>query len=250
MRISVVVPTRNEEKRLPNLLKSLNNQSFKNFEIIVVDNNSIDKTVSIARMYGADVICVRDAIQKGGIAYLRNLGGYFAKGDILVFTEADVIPPEFWLYNIHEEFLKDGRLIAVAGPGIPYDAPFLGFLEYGYYNSLRWILSNGFKFFSPSGYNISVRKAIFRYLKGFDIVQINDDGLFGRKLLNHGKVKFSWTTFVFISARRMVKEGLIGFNKHYLFVLENFFPIENISLMRRIKAASIRNFYDKKRRLE
>jgi glycosyltransferase involved in cell wall biosynthesis len=247
VRLSVIVPTRNEEKRLPNLLKSLSNQSFTNYEIIVVDNNSTDKTILIAKNFAADVIRVKDAIKKGGIAYLRNLGGYFAKGDILVFTEADVIAPQNWLMNIFREFSKDCDVIAVAGPGVPYDAPLIGFVEYGYYNFIRSVSSRLLKIFSTSGYNISVRSDIFKSTQGFDTAPINDDGLFGKKIRKFGKVKFSWQTFVFISARRMKNEGFVGFNRHYLFMLENFFPLQDTLLLKKIKAMSIGAFYDKKR---
>lgn len=53
---SVVIPAFNEEKFLPNCLKSLKEQDFKDFEIIVVNNNSIDKTAKIAKEFGARVI--------------------------------------------------------------------------------------------------------------------------------------------------------------------------------------------------
>ncbi|MEK7062958.1 MAG: glycosyltransferase, partial [Patescibacteria group bacterium] len=53
--ISVVITTKNEEEVIGNLLKSVEDQSYKNFEIILVDNNSTDRTTQIARTFDARV---------------------------------------------------------------------------------------------------------------------------------------------------------------------------------------------------
>ena len=54
--ISVVIPAFNEEKYLPACLEALKKQTFKNYELIVVDNNSTDKTAQIAKKFGARVV--------------------------------------------------------------------------------------------------------------------------------------------------------------------------------------------------
>jgi glycosyltransferase involved in cell wall biosynthesis len=53
--ISIVIPTYNEEKYLPRLLKQIKQQDFTDYEIIVADNNSKDKTRSIAKRFGARI---------------------------------------------------------------------------------------------------------------------------------------------------------------------------------------------------
>ena len=85
--LSIVIPTFNEEKFLPHLLKSLKEQTFKDFEIIVADNNSTDATRSVAINVGAKVV-------KGGLpARGRNNGAKVARGEWLLFLDADVILP-------------------------------------------------------------------------------------------------------------------------------------------------------------
>jgi len=54
--ISVIIPVFNEEKFLPRCLESLKNQKFKDFEIIVVDNNSTDKTAEIAKKFNVILV--------------------------------------------------------------------------------------------------------------------------------------------------------------------------------------------------
>ena len=84
LKYSVVIPTFNEEKYLPLLLKDLESQTFKDFEVIVSDANSTDSTRSIAKNYGATVC-------DGGLPSVgRNNGAKIAKGDILIFLDADV----------------------------------------------------------------------------------------------------------------------------------------------------------------
>jgi glycosyltransferase involved in cell wall biosynthesis len=81
--LSVIIPAFNEEKFLPRCLESLKNQKFKDFEIIVVDNNSTDKTAEIAKKF--NVILVSEKSQ--GVAYARNKGAEIAKGEILIFND-------------------------------------------------------------------------------------------------------------------------------------------------------------------
>ena len=83
--ISIIIPTLNEEKYIERCLKSLKNQSFRNFEIIVSDSYSTDDTVKIAKKYGAKVVLTK----KTGPAAGRNEGARKAKGSILVFLDAD-----------------------------------------------------------------------------------------------------------------------------------------------------------------
>ena len=53
--LSIIVPTLNEEKHIPNLLNCLKNQTYKNFEIIVVDAHSNDKTKEVVKKFGIDL---------------------------------------------------------------------------------------------------------------------------------------------------------------------------------------------------
>ena len=86
-RVSIVIPTKNEEKLLPNLLKSIKGQTFSDYEIIVADAHSTDRTLEIAMSFGARVV-------EGGMPGPgRNRGALHATGDIIVFFDADVEMP-------------------------------------------------------------------------------------------------------------------------------------------------------------
>jgi len=98
----VIIPALNEEKFLPLTLESLRDQTVKDFEIIVKDGLSKDRTVEIAKKHGAKVFSKNDS--SPGDA--RNQGAKFARGDILVFLDADTLLASDALRRFEEDFPK------------------------------------------------------------------------------------------------------------------------------------------------
>jgi len=239
-KLSIIVPTLNEERYIAGLLGSINAQRSESIdiEVIVIDGGSVDRTVEIARSQGARVIVYRGL----GEFASRNLGAEEATGDILVFTCADVIFPPNLLRGVAEKFRRGPALIALSGPGIPYDAPLTGHLLYGFYNAFRLLLGKlprPLQRFSTSTNFLAVWRSAFFEAGAFDPEDVNADGLMGAKLLRMGRVEFSPNTYVYISTRRLRGMGLASFILHYLYVLENFFPpLSNSGLIRRRKFVS------------
>lgn len=84
--VSVIITTKNEERHIENCLKSIKNQSYKNIEIILVDNNSDDKTKSISLKY------TKNVFNKGPERSVqRNFGVEKAKGEFILYLDADMI---------------------------------------------------------------------------------------------------------------------------------------------------------------
>ena len=100
IRISVIIPTLQEEKSLPRLLSLFDDASINCYgiELIVSDGGSTDSTVDIARAF-ADVVIVHSSQRRQTIAEGRNVGAQIAQGQTLVFLNADCIPAQweqFW----------------------------------------------------------------------------------------------------------------------------------------------------------
>ena len=113
MKISIVIPTKNNADILEKCLKAIRDQDFEEeVEIIIVDGHSDDGTVDIAKKYGCKILY--ESI--GTISGARNLGVENSSGDYLVFTDADCVPAKDWLKNIIKEF-RDG-IASVGGPNI------------------------------------------------------------------------------------------------------------------------------------
>lgn len=102
MKISVVIPVYNEEKRIEETLKALDNSSEQAYEIIVADGRSTDNTLSLIKNKYPKVICLDNAFRKASAG--RNLGIKAASGDIIAFTDGDCLVDENWIKNIRKAF--------------------------------------------------------------------------------------------------------------------------------------------------
>lgn len=158
MKISVVVPNLNEEKRLPYLLSSLRHQKFNDFELIVVDGGSTDssrKIIDQDRGY-YDITGLINTTRN--IGYIRNIGARRARGDLLLFTNSDAVLPSQLLLAIRLYFTLDLQLLALSGRTIPYDGGFLCFAGYYCFDLLRAFMARRLGRFSPSGNFLEERR--------------------------------------------------------------------------------------------
>jgi glycosyltransferase involved in cell wall biosynthesis len=114
MIISVVIPAHNEGKNISNCLNGLMRQTFArdNYEIIVVDDGSTDNTPDIVDSFPG-VRLIRQKNQ--GPAVARNMGAQEARGDIVLFTDADCIPFDNWIEEMVKPFGQNSEIIAVKG---------------------------------------------------------------------------------------------------------------------------------------
>jgi len=122
MFISIIIPTRNRETLISKTLDYLDNQNLsKNlYEILVVDDGSIDETERIVkeRVHKCSVRYLKKMREGPGAA--RNLGIKHAKGDIIAFTDDDCIIPSGWLKNIYDSFINNPDIAGVEGKTITF----------------------------------------------------------------------------------------------------------------------------------
>jgi glycosyltransferase involved in cell wall biosynthesis len=107
--MSVVVSTKNSEKTIAECLGSLRKQTFKDFEVIVVDGSSTDNTRKIVSSFGVQLVDQ----PKGNLSVARNMGLAVARGDPVVFLDSDCVAPDNWLGKIAARF--ENQHIAVLG---------------------------------------------------------------------------------------------------------------------------------------
>lgn len=90
--VSIIIPARNEEDRLPRLLQSLHHIDYPDCEVIVVDDGSTDGTVRVAESYGVQVVHI-DGPEAGwtGKSHACHIGAMHARGEWLLFTDADTV---------------------------------------------------------------------------------------------------------------------------------------------------------------
>lgn len=117
--ISIIIPTYNAQNYLVKLLDSLKSQSIKEYELIIIDSSSKDKTVEIAKKYTDNVIVIpQNEFDHGGT---RAKAAQIAKSEILVFLTQDALPyDDNSIENIIKAF-KDGKVGAAYGRQLSYD---------------------------------------------------------------------------------------------------------------------------------
>ncbi len=206
--VSIIVPTLNEEKYLPKLLESLSKQTYSRYELIVADAGSEDRTVEIARSFGAKVV------EGGTPAVGRNRGYSASNGEYLIFLDADTIVPDDFLERAVEEF--DEKY---------YETATFRFFPLSELNidKLLFRITNiivkaGRKLypFAP-GFCIMTTRRMFRRLGGFDeSVYLAEDHDFVRRASKLAKFGIVESTFVWVSVRRLDKEGRINLIRKYI----------------------------------
>ncbi|MGI8419635.1 MAG: glycosyltransferase [Candidatus Levyibacteriota bacterium] len=210
--ISVVIPAYNEELYLPGCLEALKKQTYPHnkFEIILVDNNSTDKTAAIAKAAGATVII--EKIQ--GHVFALSTGMQKAKGDIIATTDADTKVNKDWL-TIIERVFQDEEVAAVTGPAWYNSQSKMKryLVKYSYYVYLKLHFAVGKP--SLSGLNLAVRKKAFYKIKGLDTrYKIFSDVELGLRIKTVGKVLFCKELSVISSPRRWEKGTIEDYYKY------------------------------------
>lgn len=198
MKVSVVIPVYNEEKYIKTCLNHVTNQEEPADEILVVDNNSTDKTVEIVKQF--PVTLLHEPIQ--GMTPARNKGFNVAKGDILVKTDSDTRVPKNWIKKIKKNF-EEKDISALSGPTTFYDAAFKAkdFSEL-LFNAIKTIYHHSVIF----GPNYSITKTVWNEIKNkicLDDSKVHEDFDISLHIPDPSKIYFDTSLVVPISARRI-----------------------------------------------
>lgn len=193
-KVSVIIPVYNGEAIIENCIKHLSNQNYpkEKLEIIIVDNNSSDKTVEVSRKYNViTVLC-----ETKGPSAARNMGIKISSGDLLLFTDADCIVDKNWVINhvlVHAYFEVSDPSVKLIGGGIAGKNKNLwsicddicSWAEFNPSLPPRMIVKH-----HPTA-NISISKDILEELGGFDeALRSGEDFAFCKKISEKGYKMF------------------------------------------------------------
>ena len=209
MLISVIVPTLNEEKYIEACLKSVKNQDYPRYEIIVSDSMSKDRTREISKKYARVIIANR------GVSAGRNAGAKVAKGEILVFLDADTLLLPNTLTELANAF-DNKHIVGATCPIFPSHYTLRNIVLYLSFNNFMY---STIKLNKPQvpGICCAYRKSAFRKVGGFDEnIKTLEDFDLSLRIAKLGKVKFVESTAVITSHRRFEKWGSIKTVKEYL----------------------------------
>lgn len=208
MKLSIIIPAYNEEECLPKLLESIKKQDFKDYEIIVADAHSKDKTREIAKKYGCTVV-------DGGLpAKGRNSGARAAKGEYLLFLDADIILTKYYLKQIVYEFIKNGLDIALT-QYIPISEKQIDKFLHSFANLFMKSLES-IRPYGGAGHGLIIKKKLHEDINGFDeSFDYGEDVDYIDRAAENGKFKVLINPKLYISTRRLDKEGRVNIALKY-----------------------------------
>jgi glycosyltransferase involved in cell wall biosynthesis len=197
----VVIPMYNAGKTIVETLRGLEKQTYKDFQVILVDDGSTDDTRNVVEKFkeksNLDIVLICQ--QNSGPAVARNLGAKKATGDIILFTDSDCIPPRNWVAEMIEPIGKD-----IVGVHCGYKVKNPEFLVARYIDfEIRRRHSKIYNKITDSvgTYSFSIKKEVFDEMGGFNTsysMASGEDFEFSYKLSENGyKIFFTDKTYVY-----------------------------------------------------
>ncbi|MEI8061677.1 MAG: glycosyltransferase family 2 protein [bacterium] len=231
MKVSIVIPAHNEEVNIEKTLDAIFKQTYHNFEVLVVDNASTDKTNSILHAYknkhhGLKLKILSE--NRKGTQWARECGRLDAEGGIIANIDADCIPHANWLEKGMHSFLVK-EVVAVGGPYDYYDAPkmtrwFSLYFQKIFYFIVNIVLQKLHKGGVLIGGNVLLRADALEKAGGYntDLVFYGDDTDTAKRMSRQGRVVFNRNLSMPTSARRLKSQGVIRTSLIYFY---HFFRI-------------------------
>ena len=222
-KISIVVPARNEEPNIANLLQSISNQTYPKdlLEVIVVDDNSTDNTAAIARKFSfVKLIPLKEDSINSYKKKAIEIGITGATGDLVITTDADCIVTPAWLSVIENFYKQTGSVFIVAPVLIESDSSLVQIFQ-----SMDFMVLQGITGASVykqahsmcNGANLAYERNAFHAVNGFagiDHIASGDDMLLMYKIHKSfaGRIHYLKSKDVIVSTKA-VKTWKAFFNQ-------------------------------------
>ena len=196
--VSIIIPTYNSEKTLPICLESIKRQTYNNIEVIVVDKFSRDKTVEIARSYGAKVY-----IRGPERSAQKNYGALKARGEFVYFIDSDFV--------LHPRVIEECVQLVKQG----YDAVIVLNISYpGPSLAAKARFHERLSYYGSNVYEAArfMRRSLFMKIRGFDErLYANEDYDLHQRLVRIGaKIARTRHSFeIHIGEPRSVKQFIV-----------------------------------------
>jgi glycosyltransferase involved in cell wall biosynthesis len=211
-KLSIIIPCKNEEKDLPKLLASIKQQTFTDYEVIVA-SWSTDRTKEVAESFGVRVV-EHDRVGPGPG---RNVGALHAKGEYLLFLDADVVmSSDHYLADVMREF--DAKKADIATCYVkPISDNVIDHVMHGAYN----MYAKATETVRPHapGFCMLVRRGTHEKIKGFDeeVVFAEDHDYVQRAAKKGSVFRVLESHPIAVSVRRLDKDGRLGIAIKYVY---------------------------------
>lgn len=171
--INIIIPVKNTEKTITKCLDSILKLDYQNFETVIIDDASTDKTAQILESYRNKIKIIRYNVCLGP-SRSRNLASEQAKGEFLAFTDGDCIVAADWLNQLLKGFDQNDVVSAGGSQGMPQDESDFGRLIFEFMKKIGFItdyMHSAKSKIIPVAHNpscnVMYRKDIFLKMGGF-----------------------------------------------------------------------------------
>jgi glycosyltransferase involved in cell wall biosynthesis len=225
-KVSVLIPAYNEEKYIALTLAAIAKQDYQNYEAIIINNASTDKTEEVIENFLNENPNLREIISvitetNKGTNYAREAGRKFASGEIIAQLDADCIPNADWITNGVNLLQKQG-IVAVTGP-------------YDYYDSFKWrryssliaqmifypVIDTCAQFFERGGIiiggNAFIYASVLELVGGYNtsLTFYGDDIDIAKRIFFRGRILYANSLIMKSSTRRFKALGFSKVQKKY-----------------------------------
>src|SRR5574344_1214561 len=191
MRYSFIIPVFNRPDEIDELLRSLTEQSYKDFEVIVVDDGSDRSCRNIVEGYEGNIDIHYYYKKNSGPGQSRNFGAERSKGEYLIVLDSDCVIPPDYLKDIDEE-LRNTLSDAFGGPDRAH-ASFTDTQKAISYSMTSFFTTGGIRGgkkkldkFYPRSFNMGIRRDVYRKLGGFSKMRFGEDIDFSIRIFKAG----------------------------------------------------------------
>ncbi len=207
--LDIVISALNEEHFIGDLLQSLAKQTYKDFIVYLSDGNSDDKTVAVAKEYAQQFPLQILISKKRGLAHQRNVGGFAGKESHILFLDADIILPPYFLASLLRQAKQKELINCWISPLSQKPIDKIMFLTY------NLLALEVVRYFWPVGMGgcLYTKRSIFEDLKGFDeTLSFWEDVDFIKRAIDNGAhFTIVRRPLVYLSTRRFEVEGRINY---------------------------------------
>ncbi len=188
---SIIIPLYNRPKEIDELLLSLSRQTFKDFEVLVVEDGSTVKSEQICQAYKFHLDIKYFYKENEGPGQTRNYGCQHAKSDFFIFFDSDCLIPENYLEQLNQK-KKEEKFDAFGGPDAADDSftPIQKAINY----SMTSLFTTGgirgkktsVEKFHPRSFNMGISRAVFEKTGGFSPMRFGEDIDFSIRIIDEG----------------------------------------------------------------
>lgn len=188
---SVIIPVYNRPDEVRELLQSLTEQTYRNFEVVIIEDGSSDSCESVVDNFHNELDITYHYKENSGQGFSRNVGFEIANGDYFIIFDSDCLIPPHYFKTVNKR-LKTDWLDAYGGPDRAHKS-FTPLQKAISYSMTSPFTTGGIRgneqhsgTFHPRSFNMGISREVFEETGGFKITRMGEDIEFSIRIIRNG----------------------------------------------------------------